>query len=152
MNGFHSNEPLSRAAEVSHVSFTVATIPPSLQIAARPNKIHRFKLIDAVKPLIIPFIQAADEAVPHRAAGEAVSDKRGRHVLVTSRRPEDLVDELAFSLPEGEGRGEDGLLQTIRNVLDFSVNTWDQGFMDKLYSSTNAVGTLKIPLCPANRV
>lgn len=59
-----------------------------------------------------------------------------------SRRPEELVKQLAFSLPEGEGRGEDGLLETIRNVLGFSVNTWDQGFMDKLYASTNAVGVV----------
>jgi len=60
---------------------------------------------------------------------------------VTSRRPEELVKQLAFSLPEGQGRGEEGLLETIQNVLAYSVNTWDQGFMDKLYASTNAVGT-----------
>lgn len=47
---------------------------------------------------------------------------------------------LKFSLPESEGRGEEGLLKTIQDVLEHSVNTWDQGFMDKLYASTNAVG------------
>ena len=30
----------------------------------------------------------------------------------------------------------------VEQVLQFSVNTWDQGFMDKLYSSTNAVGVV----------
>ncbi len=43
-----------------------------------------------------------------------------------------------FELP-GDGKGKDGLLQTVEQVLKYSVNTWDQGFLDKLYSSTNAV-------------
>jgi len=98
-----------------------------------------------VKALVIPFIRAADEAAPLKALGQPVPTKANcnhRNVLVKSRRPEELVKQLAFSLPEGEGRGEDGLLETIRNVLGFSVNTWDQGFMDKLYASTNAVGVV----------
>jgi glutamate decarboxylase len=47
-----------------------------------------------------------------------------------------------LSLPEGEGRGKDGLLKTIADILEHSVNTWDQGFLDKLYASTNAVGVI----------
>ena len=47
-----------------------------------------------------------------------------------------LQDEL--ELPE-DGVGKDGLMRTVREVLRYSVNTWDQGFMDKLYASTNAV-------------
>ncbi len=43
-----------------------------------------------------------------------------------------------FELP-GNGKGKDGLLQTVEQLLKYSVNTWDRGFMDKLYSSTNAV-------------
>ncbi|KAF2634074.1 glutamate decarboxylase-like protein 1 [Massarina eburnea CBS 473.64] len=31
-------------------------------------------------------------------------------------------------------------METVEKVLGYSVNTWDQGFMDKLYASTNAVG------------
>jgi glutamate decarboxylase len=79
--------------------------------------------------------------VPSRAAGEPLADSQGavRNTLVDSRRPEDLVKELSFSLPAGEGRGEEGLLKTIKDVLKYSVNTWDQGFMDKLYASTNPV-------------
>jgi glutamate decarboxylase len=30
----------------------------------------------------------------------------------------------------------------VEKVLEWSVNTWDQGFMDKLYASTNAVSGL----------
>jgi len=39
----------------------------------------------------------------------------------------------------GEGKGKEGLLATVEQVLKYSVNTWDQGFLDKLYASTNAV-------------
>ncbi|KAK4642400.1 Glutamate decarboxylase 2 [Podospora bellae-mahoneyi] len=100
-------------------------------------------LVDAVKSLIIPFIQAADDAVPSRAAGELLPNRNGvvRNALVESKRPEELVKELALSLPR-VGRGEEGLLQTIQDVLKHSVNTWDQGFMDKLYASTNPVGVI----------
>jgi len=27
----------------------------------------------------------------------------------------------------------------VETILKYSVNTWDQGFLDKLYASTNAV-------------
>lgn len=45
---------------------------------------------------------------------------------------------MKFELP-GNGKGKEGLLATVEQVLKYSVNTWDQGFLDKLYSSTNAV-------------
>ncbi|KAK3898003.1 pyridoxal phosphate-dependent transferase [Staphylotrichum tortipilum] len=117
MDGIHTTKSLNRADEVEH-------------------------LIDAVKSLIIPFIREADEAVPSRAAGELLPNKQGvvRNALVDARKPEDLARELALSLPSGEGRGEEGLLDAVKDVLKYSVNTWDQGFMDKLYASTNPVG------------
>ncbi len=102
------------------------------------------QLIDAVKEVIVPFIRAADEAAPLKSTGQLVPNSQGvtRNVLVRSRKPDELVKELSLSLPDGEGRGEDGLLRTIRDVLEHSVNTWDQGFLDKLYASTNAVGVV----------
>ncbi|KAH6847371.1 pyridoxal phosphate-dependent transferase [Chaetomium sp. MPI-CAGE-AT-0009] len=117
MNPTHETKPLNRADEVEH-------------------------LIDAVKALIIPFVREADDAIPYRAAGELLPNAQGvvKNTLVNAQKPEDLVRELALSLPEGKGRGEEGLLETIKNVLKYSVNTWDQGFMDKLYASTNPVG------------
>lgn len=45
---------------------------------------------------------------------------------------------MSLDLP-GNGKGKEGLLATIEQVLQYSVNTWDQGFLDKLYASTNAV-------------
>lgn len=95
--------------------------------------------MNAVKSLIVPYIRAADEAAPQRAQGDVLL---GTNVLVDAHRPEDLVKRLAFSHPETEGRGREGLLDAIRDVLRYSVNTWDQGFLDKLYSSTNAVSCL----------
>jgi glutamate decarboxylase len=38
--------------------------------------------------------------------------------------------------------GKDGLVSLVEKVLKYSVNTWDQGFLDKLYASTNAVGVI----------
>lgn len=43
-----------------------------------------------------------------------------------------------FDLP-GNAKGKDGLLETVEQLLKYSVNTWDQGFLDKLYAGTNAV-------------
>ncbi|KAI1822475.1 glutamate decarboxylase [Xylaria intraflava] len=99
-------------------------------------------LVNAVKSLIVPYIRDADEAAILRAQGHNGQDPSSRNVLVESYRPEELVKRLQFSLPEGQGRGKDGLLEAIQDVLRYSVNTWDQGFMDKLYSSTNAVGVI----------
>ena len=85
----------------------------------------------------MPYIAAAD------ASGYGVtngaSPKDGRRGLVQSYRPEELVRRLNFVLPDEEGQGKDGLLEVIQKILEYSVNTWDQGFLDKLYSSTNAV-------------
>lgn len=135
-------------------SFVVVSLPSSLPpfiLSFQPDLTHHIyaQLVNAVKSLIIPYIRAADEAAPLRAQGDLVlpgttaesdSDSDSRpNVLVDAHRPEDLVKRLAFSLPEAEGRGREGLLDAIRDVLRYSVNTWDQGFLDKLYSSTNAV-------------
>lgn len=70
-----------------------------------------------------------------------VPDKTGRvnNVLVDFNKPQELAAKMKFSLPN-QGQGKEGLLEVIQQVLQYSVNTWDQGFLDKLYASTNAVG------------
>jgi len=65
--------------------------------------------------------------------------------LVEHHKPEKLVSLLNFDLP-GDGKGKDGLLATVEQVLKYSVNTWDQGFLDKLYASTNAVRNLRLTI------
>lgn len=97
-----------------------------------------------MKTLLLPFIQAADDAVPQKVTGQTQVSVDGlpRNALVDLHAPEELVKRLAFSLPSDEGLGKDGLLDVVHKILQHSVNTWDQGFMDKLYSSTNAVCSL----------
>lgn len=54
--------------------------------------------------------------------------------------PATLHKHLSSLLPSSQGAGKDGLLAAISQILTYSVNTWDQGFLDKLYSAPNAVG------------
>jgi glutamate/tyrosine decarboxylase-like PLP-dependent enzyme len=65
--------------------------------------------------------------------------KGPRSVLVEHHPPQKLTSLLDVSLPD-EGTGKDGLLQAVQKVLQYSVNTWDQGFLDKLYAATTPVG------------
>lgn len=97
-------------------------------------------LLDAVKALIIPFVRAADSEAAVKPTGHLRRD--GRNVLVDAKPPQAVRESMDFSLPAGPGRGREGLLETIDNVLRHSVNTWDQGFMDKLTASTNPVGVI----------
>lgn len=59
--------------------------------------------------------------------------------LINLKKPHELQEDLQLSFPS-HGQGPDGLLQVVDRILQFSVNTWHQGFMDKLYASTNAPG------------
>ena len=89
-----------------------------------------------MKSLIVPYIRAADEAAPLKATGQPAHDGNGKpqNVLVETHTPKALVERLRFSLPEGEGRGRSGLLDTIQDVLKYSVNTWDQVSLGSLQS------------------
>jgi glutamate decarboxylase len=100
----------------------------------------RYKLLKAVQSLIIPFIRSADEdaATKHTGYGLAIPGGSPRTCLVEHHKPEKLVKLMNFDLPSN-GKGKDGLLHTVEQLLKYSVNTWDQGFLDKLYASTNAV-------------
>lgn len=94
-----------------------------------------------MKSLLIPFIRDADKAALTRATGEIATDAQGvpgRNILVDSHKPEELVKKLRIAMPV-DGAGKEGLLDVIQTILRYSVNTWDQGFMDKLYSSLNPV-------------
>lgn len=90
---------------------------------------------------MIPFIRAADEDAGTKDRGHGLAVRGGgpRTVLVEHHKPLKLQQLLDFQLPE-HGKGQEGLLEELGKILQYSVNTWDQGFMDKLYGSTNAVG------------
>ncbi|PVH73734.1 glutamate decarboxylase-like protein-like protein 1 [Cadophora sp. DSE1049] len=100
-------------------------------------------LLKAVQSLIIPFIRAADQdaAFKYTSHGLAIQGGGPRTVLLEYHRPEKLAQLMSVDLP-GNGKGKEGLLAAVEKVLQYSVNTWDQGFLDKLYASTNAVGVI----------
>lgn len=73
----------------------------------------------------------------HRGANGSLNEPST--ILVDYKSPEDLQKLLKLDLPSA-GQGQDGLLHIVRQILRYSVNTWHQGFLDKLYASTNAPG------------
>ena len=97
----------------------------------------------AVRELVIPFIRAADDAAEQKHTGTTYKTPSGEshNVLVDYQKPAELVEKLKLSMPDA-GQGKDGLLETIDKVLKYSVNTWDQGFMDKLFASNTPVGVI----------
>ncbi|CAK7229908.1 Glutamate decarboxylase 2 [Sporothrix curviconia] len=113
---------------------------------AAPNRAAELaELIDAVKALVVPFVQDADGAFDERAAGgpagaASTADLPARTALVESLTPQQLIPRLDLQLPAGEGGGRAAVLALVQRVLELSVNTWDQGFLDKLYASTTPVG------------
>jgi glutamate decarboxylase len=96
--------------------------------------------VNAFSGLIHPFIRGADDAAESKSSGltSALSKQDSRTALVESHAPEQLSSLLNLHLPE-TGQGKAGVLEMVEKVLKYSVNTWEQGFMDKLYASTNAV-------------
>ena len=59
--------------------------------------------------------------------------------MVDYKTPEELQGILKLDLP-ASAQGQEGLIQILEKVLRYSVNTWHQGFLDKLYATTNAPG------------
>ncbi len=101
-------------------------------------------MLSAVRELIIPFVKRADDAAAQKHTGQVYRNQSGEvdNTLVDYQTPADLVSRLKLVLPE-EGNGKDGLIATIKKLLQYSVNTWDQGFMDKLFAANT-------PVCSSN--
>ncbi|KAK8156625.1 glutamate decarboxylase [Phyllosticta citrichinensis] len=100
------------------------------------------ELLDAVQKLLIPFIRRADDDAATKPTGRSLQSHGAsgpRTALVDLLPPHKLEPLLALDLSD-DGVGKDGVLQLVERVLQYSVNTWDQGFLDKLYASTNAIG------------
>ena len=97
--------------------------------------------MNAVRDLIIPYIQAADEDAGTKETGHGLAVKGGgpRTALVEHHKPQKLEQLLDLQLPE-TGKGQEGFIRSVKEILQYSVNTWDQGFLDKLYASTDAAG------------
>ncbi|CAG8545401.1 6951_t:CDS:2 [Diversispora eburnea] len=61
--------------------------------------------------------------------------------VVNYKTPEELQELIDLNL-EYSGINVEGLIPLIQNILHYSVNTWNPGFMDKLYAGTNPVGII----------
>ncbi|WPG97646.1 Hypothetical protein R9X50_00042600 [Acrodontium crateriforme] len=100
-------------------------------------------LITGVKDLVVQFIRAADDNANAISSpttnGHALNGNEPRSVLVDQCPPKKLEKLLNLSFPD-QGTGRDGLMQMVQSVLQYSVNTWDQGFLDKLYAANTPVG------------
>lgn len=85
-------------------------------------------LLNEMQARVIPFIRAAQGPDSHLVDVQALDPlKLGQLMKVDVTMP-------------AVGRGAPGLLEVVEKVLKYSVNTWSEGFLDKLYGGTNAPG------------
>ncbi|KAK5680690.1 Glutamate decarboxylase 2, partial [Elasticomyces elasticus] len=114
-----------------------------MSVAPPPSRAEEVRdVLNAVQDLLIPFIQSADDSAtaPQKATNGANGNgAQSGTALVDSKKPEELLEILQLELPQ-KGTKQEGLIEVLRKVLRYSVNTWHQGFLDKLYASTNAPG------------
>ncbi|KAJ5799640.1 uncharacterized protein N7518_001708 [Penicillium psychrosexuale] len=113
---------------------------------AQPNRADEVQsLLKAVEDLLIPFIRSADEDPRGPLTQKNGTNGTNGHTglvgtsLIDYKKPEELQDILQLEIPE-KGTKQEGLIEVLKKVLQYSVNTWHQGFLDKLYASTNAPG------------
>ena len=93
---------------------------------------------------IVPYIGSTDEHAVKKAMTLAAPDgfRPGRTNPVEPLKPALLSERMQFALPLGDGSGKAGLMRIFDLLLKYSVNTWHQGFLDKLCASTNGVGVV----------
>ena len=94
-----------------------------------------------MQELILPHIQAADEDASTKSSGHGLQIPGGapRTVLTEQHPPHKLHSLMNPTLPT-TSLGAQGVLDSTRDILKYSVNTWDRGFLDKLYASPDAAG------------
>lgn len=81
------------------------------------------------------------------AADQPLASSSFASTLVEHHPPAELKRLLNLSaLENSDGlvkqsrlQGKEALGESIQKILKYSVNTWHQGFMDKLYAATNPV-------------
>ncbi|KZZ98917.1 Pyridoxal phosphate-dependent decarboxylase [Moelleriella libera RCEF 2490] len=147
-----NGKPAKKALENGGAT-TPAAAPAAQTSLDRAHELE--DLLDAVKALVVPFVRDADAEAAVKPLGRladnttttgTTSSSPGggsrRNVLAEPLSPQQLLQRYDFSLPAGQGRGREGLLRAVDELLRYSVNTWDQGYMDKLPATTNAVGVV----------
>jgi hypothetical protein len=91
---------------------------------------------------LIDFVRQADHNNARRAAPFNISYEKLGEIYHAGTLPPAQVSKLLGLHLEEKPQGEDGLKKIVDRILELSVNTWDQGFMHKLYAGTNAVGVM----------
>lgn len=107
-------------------------------------------LLNTIQDLLISFIRAADHDAATKPTGHGLQNADGepKTALIEQHAPKKLEsilsEELRINQNNGEekGKGKEGLISLVKSILRYSVNTWDQGFLEKLTHSTNAVGVV----------
>ncbi|KAF5095296.1 hypothetical protein D0Z00_003209 [Geotrichum galactomycetum] len=88
------------------------------------NRVHELEeVLSVVSQKVVEYVARADD--PERGT------------IGKQTTPADLKP--LFDIPSN-GTGIKGLFDQFDRILDTSVVTWNQGFLDKLYASTNPVG------------
>lgn len=90
------------------------------------------KLLTELKPRLLAYI---DEADPK-------SSNYNPQSLGTFHEPKFLKQEFIQDDNLDEPCSETKLFEIIDKVLKYSVNTWNPGFLDKLYASNNPIGVI----------
>ncbi|KAF2463977.1 putative glutamate decarboxylase [Lindgomyces ingoldianus] len=97
-------------------------------------------LLELVKGILLDHVAEADASNAARQSGQrngAISHSQAAALLP----PEIVSQRLSLNLTD-KPQGKDGLLELTDRILRLSINTWDHGFMHKLYSGTNPVGVI----------
>ncbi|KIV96379.1 hypothetical protein PV10_00260 [Exophiala mesophila] len=92
------------------------------------------QLLRSVLDLVIPFLNKADNERQSHRDNQAISPSS----LVDAKSPQELTEILrqngTLTLPD-QGTSQDGLVQSLKSLLAYSVNTSAPGFLDKLYGA-----------------
>lgn len=91
------------------------------------------ELLTLLKPKILQYIEKSD---PNSSQYE--SDSLGKYHSPTHLK-QVFNEELSGAGIKGD---QDQLLGVLDKVLQYSVNTWNPGFLDKLYASNNPIGVI----------
>lgn len=93
------------------------------------------QLLTLIHPRIVDYVAQADPLSPQYK----------QESIGTYHEPQKLKSVFTENeqvLDEGLRNNQDELFKLIDDVLKYSVNTWNPGFMDKLYASTNPIGVI----------
>lgn len=88
------------------------------------------ELLSVLHPKLVDYVAAVDS---------------GKSDLGTYHEPHQLKKEFTANEPllqKGLQNNHSELFRVIDKVFDYSVNTWNAGFLDKLYASNNPIGVV----------